>query len=230
MPPPADGKAGRNKSDEQSPTQCKIRAKSWPATCELHSKWTPAGGRRRVSGTCVALRWPVLVPIAGAGRGCSLTSERSTVIHAQAAIAIVIGLAAAIEDIARRRISNWIPITAFVAGVICLAWNRGWSGAGSAIGGAGAGFVVFLVFYCLGGMGGGDVKLMAGLGAVVGIERVLPAALWTAACGGVLAAICLAVPAIRSLGARRPNPQAPVKSIPYAPAIAVGMWLALLPG
>ena len=43
-----------------------------------------------------------------------------------------------------------------------------------------AGFLVFFVFYWLGGMGGGDVKLMAGLGAVLGIERLWAAALWTA--------------------------------------------------
>jgi prepilin peptidase CpaA len=151
------------------------------------------------------------------------------VIHWQLAVAVVIGLVAAIEDIARRRISNWIPITAFVAGLCCLTLNRGWRGALSALGGAVAGFLVFLVFYCLGGMGGGDVKLMAGLGAVVGIERILPAALWTAACGGILAAICVGIPAVRSIWTRTPSRTDRVDSIPYAPAIAVGMWLALVP-
>ena len=38
---------------------------------------------------------------------------------------------------------------------------------------AGAG--VFLIFYLLGGMGGGDVKLMAGFGAVLGVPRLLEA-------------------------------------------------------
>lgn len=149
-------------------------------------------------------------------------------IRAQLAIAIVIGLAAALEDIARRRISNWIPITAFLAGLVCLGIDRGWRGAVSAIGGAVAGFCVFLVFYCLGGMGGGDVKLMAGLGAVVGIERVLPAALWTAAFGGVLALGYVAVAALHTLCTRKGRSAGPVKSIPYAPAIAVGTWVALL--
>ena len=150
-------------------------------------------------------------------------------IDAQVAIALTVGLAAAAEDIARRRISNWIPITAFVAGFCCLTFNRGWRGAASSASGAVAGFLVFLIFYCLGGMGGGDVKLMAGLGAVVGIERVLPAALWTAALGGIFAALCIAIAAARSLWTRTPASGGPMKSIPYAPAIAIGTWLALLP-
>ena len=36
---------------------------------------------------------------------------------------------------------------------------------------AGAG--VFLIFYLLGGMGGGDVKLMAGFGALLGAKLLL---------------------------------------------------------
>ena len=87
----------------------------------------------------------------------------------QMAVAISLGLAAAVEDIARRRISNWIPVVALTAGVVTLSIERGWRGALSSVGGALGGFLVFLIFYCLGGMGGGDVKLMAGLGAVVGV-------------------------------------------------------------
>lgn len=146
---------------------------------------------------------------------------------AQFSIAVLAGVAAAIEDIVRRRISNWIPATAFLAGLLCLAWNRGWRGALSSIGGAVGGLLVFLIFYWLGGMGGGDVKLMAGLGAVVGIERILAAALWTAACGGAIAAVVLAISAVRNFCVERPSAKVRVETIPYAPAIAMGAWLAL---
>jgi prepilin peptidase CpaA len=145
------------------------------------------------------------------------------------AVAILVGVVAVAEDLLRRRISNWIPITAFVAGVGLLAFDRGWRGALSALGGALGGFLVFLVFYLLGGMGGGDVKLMAGLGALLGAENVLAAALWTAACGGMLAMFCLAVSALRRLWTKPSGESGAVRTIPYAPAIAVGSWLALLP-
>lgn len=148
--------------------------------------------------------------------------------NGQVWIAVVIGAAAAVEDIARRRISNWIPLSALVAG---LAWNAsqgGWRGAGGAVAGAAAGFAVFLVFYLLGGMGGGDVKLMAGFGAVLGFGRLIEAALWTAGAGGLFALGALGIARLRRcLG--HPDRGGDARSIPYAPAIAVGAWLSLVP-
>lgn len=149
--------------------------------------------------------------------------------NGQLLIVVLIGLAASIEDICQRRVSNWISVSALAAGLCCLVLTRGWQGLLSSLLGAAGGFSVFFIFYWLGGMGGGDVKLMAGLGAVVGVERVLAAALWTAVCGGVLAAAWVAALAIRGLcvqcGTRKHS-----DSFPYAPAIALGSWLALLSG
>jgi Flp pilus assembly protein protease CpaA len=147
--------------------------------------------------------------------------------NAQILAAILIGLAATVEDILHRRISNWIPICAFAAGVSCLVFRRGWDGLLSSVLGAVGGFAIFFVFYWLGGMGGGDVKLMSGFGAVVGVELVLPAALWTAACGGILAASWVAVSTVRGLW-KKSESDRHSQSIPYAPAIALGSWLALL--
>jgi prepilin peptidase CpaA len=154
---------------------------------------------------------------------------------AQAAIAVVVGLAAAIDDIARRRISNWIPLTALCAGFTLQIAAAGWRGALAALTGAAAGFGVFLIFYLLGGMGGGDIKLMAGFGAVLGAGRLLEAALWTAGFGGLMAAGVIAAGVLRgytnrlrALPATSRAGAAPA-SIPYAPAIAAGVWLSLIP-
>ena len=158
---------------------------------------------------------------------------------AQVWIAAVIGVAAVIEDVACRRISNWIPLSAFGAGLLLQCLRFGWRGAMSAVLGAVTGFSVFLLFYLLGGMGGGDVKLMAGFGAVLGVKKLLEAALWTAACGGILAALVIAASAIRGYwkSYRAPSVQTDgasrgiqsAHSIPYAPAIAAGVWLSLVP-
>src|SRR6266403_1965474 len=107
-------------------------------------------------------------------------------------VAIVIGIAATVEDLTRRQVSNWICGAAFMAGIILHVISEGWRGGVSAMLGAVTGFGVFLIFYLLGGMGGGDVKLMAGFGAVLGVSRLLEAALWTAACGGILALVVIA--------------------------------------
>lgn len=159
---------------------------------------------------------------------------------AQIWIAGVVGTAAIVDDVARRQISNWIPLSAFVAGLILQTVNHGWRGTGSALLGTITGAAVFLLFYLLGGMGGGDVKLMAGFGAVLGVKQLLEAALWTAGCGGVMALIAIVASQLSRLWIRKPvsgaDGAAPGsaagnrrESIPYAPAIAAGVWLSLVP-
>ena len=153
-------------------------------------------------------------------------------------VAIVIGIAATVEDLARRQVSNWISVAALIAGFGLHIMSEGWRGGVSALLGAVTGFGVFLIFYLLGGMGGGDVKLMAGFGAVLGVSRLLEAALWTAACGGVFAALAIGFSALRGWvrvwmkserGAGAAVDRRPLKSIPYAPAIAAGVLLSLVP-
>jgi prepilin peptidase CpaA len=140
----------------------------------------------------------------------------------QVALAVFIGLTATAEDIARREIPNWIPVVGLAGGVAVSSWMSGWSGLGSSLLGIVLGFAAFLAFYLLGGMGGGDVKLMAGLGAVLGAGRILEAALWTAGLGGIFAVGAVAAGALRKGG------KSPVH-IPYAPAITLGAWLSLIP-
>ncbi len=140
----------------------------------------------------------------------------------QIALAVFIGLVATVEDLIRREIPNWIPVVALTGGIGASAWMSGWSGLGSSLLGVVLGFAVFLVFYLLGGMGGGDVKLMAGLGAVLGASRILEASLWTAALGGLFALGAIGFGALRKNGER-------VRHIPYAPAITLGAWVALIP-
>ena len=150
---------------------------------------------------------------------------------AQVWIAGLVGVAAIVDDLVRRRISNWIPCSAFAAGLILQTVESGWRGAGSALLGTITGASVFLIFYLLGGMGGGDVKLMAGFGSVLGVHQLLEAALWTAGCGGLMAVAVIGVRSIRGLWKNKDSAASPRRadSIPYAPAIAAGVWLSLVP-
>jgi prepilin peptidase CpaA len=159
-------------------------------------------------------------------------------------IAIVVGLAAVIDDLARRHIANWIPVAALAGGFGWQIGKSGWPGVLTALAGTVVGVGVFLFFYLLGGMGGGDVKLMAGFGALLGAGRLLEAALWTAGVGGIMAVAVLGWKALRrqmnkwtgralsdgvdpaALSLEEREREA---SIPYAPAIALGVWLSLVP-
>ena len=152
-------------------------------------------------------------------------------------VAIFIGLAAVWDDVAHRRISNWIPMAAFLSGIFLQCRENGWRGGFVGLLGAVTGAAVFLLFYLLGGMGGGDIKLMAGFGAMLGANGILEASLWTAACGGIMAAGLILFRTLRRSGSvNQPaemaqgtgSRSAAADSIPYAPAIAAGVWLSLV--
>jgi prepilin peptidase CpaA len=150
-------------------------------------------------------------------------------VNAEVVIAVALGLAAVITDLRRREIPNWIPVAALIGGIACQVVEKGWLGLGSALLGAVTGFAVFLVFYLLGGMGGGDVKLMAGFGALLGAGRLLEAALWTAGIGGLMALLVLGTSWVLAKLRRRDGASALPRAIPYAPAIVCGVWVALIP-
>lgn len=131
---------------------------------------------------------------------------------------------AAGEDLWRGTISNWIPASALISGFGLQAVNRGWPGVGMALAGTVCGLGVFSVFYLLGGMGGGDIKLMGGAGALLGPALLWKAALWTAAIGGVWALVVLGIRRFRM------SSKADIWAQPvaYAPAISAGVVMAVM--
>ena len=105
---------------------------------------------------------------------------------------LVLGIAG-IYDIVFSRIPNWLtfPAMAFAIGYHVLA--SGIPGMLLSLAGLLIGFSIFLLFYILGGMGAGDVKLMAAIGALLGPRDVFYATLYTAIAGGIYAVVLLAV-------------------------------------
>ncbi len=140
-------------------------------------------------------------------------------------IAIMVGVAATAEDLYRRRISNTISVAALLLGLAVQTTLHGLRGAGDSLAGTVAGFLVFFIFFLLGGMGGGDIKLMAGFGAVVGWSQILMASLLTAIVGALFAMAFLLVRKLK----RNKQTDAAAKAaeaIPYAPAITLGVLLS----
>lgn len=105
-------------------------------------------------------------------------------------IIIVLGIAV-YYDLRFRRIPNWLTMSALVAGVGYHTIAGGFAGAGVSLLGMAAGFGCFFLFYIFGGMGAGDVKLMAAIGSLLGPRDVLFAAAFTAIAGGVYAVILI---------------------------------------
>jgi prepilin peptidase CpaA len=106
-----------------------------------------------------------------------------------AAAIVGVGLAACVTDIKSRRIPN---VLTFGAAAVAIAYHMatgGWPGLQSAGLGWIVGAAAFMPFFLLGGMGAGDVKLLAGLGAWMGPVAVLWVALYASLAGGALAVI-----------------------------------------
>lgn len=86
------------------------------------------------------------------------------------------------------RVPNWMTFPLILSGLIYGATSGGWEGLGSSTIGMLVGFACLLPLYAVGGMGAGDVKLMAGMGAWVGA-----AATWHAFCVSVVVGAVMAV-------------------------------------
>jgi prepilin peptidase CpaA len=102
-----------------------------------------------------------------------------------------ISLAAAVTDVLRGRIYNWLTLPALLCGFAAAFWLRGWSGAGDALLGASAGLLFYGWMFALRLMGGGDVKLLMALGAWGGLAFTEEVALLGVLLGGVFAALLL---------------------------------------
>jgi prepilin peptidase CpaA len=142
------------------------------------------------------------------------------------AVIVVIGCAAALDDLRRRQVSNWITVPAAAAGLGAWSILAGFSGLLFSIEGLLVGFGSFLLLYIFGGMGGGDLKLMAGFGALLGPSSTLVAVCLSLTAGGIWAAGMLGYGIVRRL-ASGPSTRIP-RTMPYAPAIVLGTWAAFL--
>ena len=153
-------------------------------------------------------------------------------------------LVAGAWDVARRRIPNWISAAVLVSGLWAQATT---GGAMTALGGLGAGAIVFALLFPLwtrGGIGGGDVKFAFAAAAWTGLHQLPVFLLAGAMAGGVVAAVCYGLShrdardRIRTnlwmAAAERQLPEAAATrdgkgrvTVPYAVAIGAGVFAAL---
>jgi len=101
------------------------------------------------------------------------------------------GAVAASIDLKSRKIPNWLTFSATAAGLAGSFYFWGWEGALTSAKGWLAGMAIFLLPFLLGGIGGGDVKMMGAIGALKGTFFVLETALMTAVYGGMMALILI---------------------------------------
>jgi prepilin peptidase CpaA len=145
-------------------------------------------------------------------------------------------------DIRTRRIPNYLTLGTAVSGLIFnLAFN-GWAGLLDGFLGMALGFGFLILIYAWGGMGAGDVKALAALGAWLGLNHTLAFCCYMGIAGGVLALAVLCWKGMlwqkmwrgwtvlknfvlcRPYGLEAPAPPAQLtEGIPYGVAMALGM-------
>ena len=102
-------------------------------------------------------------------------------------VALAISGVACITDLRSRRIPNVLTFGAALAAVVFHGVTGGSGGVASAGTGWLVGVAVFFLPFTLGGLGAGDVKLLAALGAWCGPATTVWLAVYTGIAGGVLA-------------------------------------------
>jgi prepilin peptidase CpaA len=92
------------------------------------------------------------------------------------------------SDMRHHRIPNKLSLLGLIAGLALQTLSGGLHGLGSGLLGAGVGLACFAPFYLLRAMGAGDLKLLAAVGAFLGPQVALIAALLALLAGGLGAA------------------------------------------
>jgi prepilin peptidase CpaA len=121
------------------------------------------------------------------------TLSRGLVNHWPIWVVSIILVVAAVIDGIKLKVPNWITfpmiLTGWVYSATCVAGYPWWEGLMYSLAGTAVGLALLLPAYAIGGMGAGDVKLLAGVGAWVWSTDTLYAFAASAIIGGVIAVI-----------------------------------------
>jgi prepilin peptidase CpaA len=158
---------------------------------------------------------------------------------------LIVLVVATFTDLRSRRIPNWLVLPFLVVGIGVSARLHGWHGAVHSFEGIALGGGLFGILALMGGMGMGDVKLCAAIGAWIGPGQLIVALVLTGIVGGIMALCWAAVGGFlgelfKGAGnllfdfkkrGLKPDPEINLsnplaRKMPYAPAIAIGTLIS----
>lgn len=98
-------------------------------------------------------------------------------------------LTAGITDLRWRRIPNWLTYSAIPLAILLHGLADGWRGARLSLLGTALGLGILLPFVLIRSLGGGDWKLVGGMGAFFGPARLIQVLIYTLLINGVMALV-----------------------------------------
>jgi prepilin peptidase CpaA len=153
---------------------------------------------------------------------------------------VIVLAVATFTDLRSRRIPNWLVLPFLVAGIAVSGWQHGWHGIEQSLAGFALGILIYGFLFWMGGMGAGDVKLCAAIGAWIGPNQLFLALVFTGLAGGVMVLIWAAFGGFMKdlfkstgdliFGSKESGETAlgntMRRKMPYAPAIAIGTLIS----
>ena len=101
-------------------------------------------------------------------------------------ILIALLIVATITDISRHKIYNWTTYPGMLLALVVGWGERGWPALQDGLAGLLVCGGIMLLCFVLFNVGGGDVKLLAMMGAFLGVEQGIEALLWTFVLGSLM--------------------------------------------
>jgi prepilin peptidase CpaA len=123
-------------------------------------------------------------------------------------IAVTLLAIASIHDLLYREIPDWISAALFLVAAVAIVLGRHEAGWAGLLLGAGLMLAVGSILFAVGGLGGGDIKLLTALGALLGPVGLANTVFWVALAGGCLSVVAL---------------MRKQRDFAYVPAIALGL-------
>jgi Flp pilus assembly protein protease CpaA len=128
-------------------------------------------------------------------------------------VLVLFVLPATVIDLKTREVPDLLSLSLVGWAIVVTGLHLHDVGWASLFGGFLVGIALGGLFFAMGGIGGGDVKFIAALGAALGHTALFPALFWTALSGAALALVALC------RGKR---------DLAYLPAIAIGLAISQL--
>lgn len=104
---------------------------------------------------------------------------------------VVVLVICVVTDLKSRKIYNNVIFPSLLLAFLLNGILFGWTGLVSSLLGFGCGLAILLVPYLMGGMGAGDVKLLALIGAIKGTTFVFISAIYMGLIGGLIGLLIL---------------------------------------